>query len=73
MEDIARNQRGVRDAYAINAGREIRVFVDAGKIRDVETTLLSKKIAKEIEKKVQYPGEIKVTVIREKRDIDYAR
>ncbi len=73
IEDIAREQRGVRDAYAINAGREVRVFVDAGKVKDAQMTLLSKKIAKEIENKVQYPGEIKVTVIREKRDINYAR
>ncbi len=73
IEDIAREQRGVRDAYAINAGREVRIFVDAGKVKDAQMTLLSKKIAKEIENKVQYPGEIKVTVIREKRDINYAR
>jgi ribonuclease Y len=73
IEKIARKQRGVRDAYAINAGREIRIFVDAGKINDSQITVLSKKIAKEIENKVQYPGEIKVTVIREKREINYAR
>jgi len=73
IEDIAREYRGVKDAYAINAGREVRVFVDAGKVSDAQTTLLSKKIAKDIENKVQYPGEIKVTVIREKRDINYAR
>ena len=73
IEDIARKQRGVRDAYAINAGREVRVFVDAGKVTDAQMTLISKNIAKEIENQVQYPGEIKVTVIREKRDISYAR
>ncbi len=73
IEEIALKNRGVRDAYAINAGREVRVFVDAGKINDAQMTVLSKKIAKEIENKVQYPGEIKVTVIREKRDINYAK
>ncbi|NPA61735.1 MAG: ribonuclease Y [Epsilonproteobacteria bacterium] len=73
IEEIARKEIGVKDAYAINAGREVRVFVDAGKISDAEITVLSKKIAKEIEKKVQYPGEIKVTVIREKRETSYAR
>jgi ribonuclease Y len=73
IEDIARREIGVKDAYAINAGREVRVFVNARKISDAEVTVLSKKIAKEIEKKVQYPGEIKVTVIREKREISYAR
>jgi len=73
IEDIALNKKGVIDAYAINAGREIRVFVDAGKIDDTNVYLLSKEIAKEIENKVQYPGEIKVNVIREKREIQYAR
>jgi ribonuclease Y len=73
IEDIARSKKGVIDAYAINAGREIRVFVDAGKIDDSSIYLLSKEIAKEIENKVQYPGEIKVNVIREKREIQYAR
>ncbi len=73
IEEIALSKKGVIDAYAINAGREIRVFVDAGKINDANVYLLSKDIAKEIEKKVQYPGEIKVNVIREKREIQYAR
>ena len=73
VEDIALSKQGVIDAYAINAGREIRVFVDAGKMDDINTYLLSKEIAKEIENKVQYPGEIKVNVIREKREIQYAR
>ncbi|CAA6817425.1 MAG: FIG002344: Hydrolase (HAD superfamily) [uncultured Sulfurovum sp.] len=73
VEEIALAKRGVLDAYAINAGREIRVFVDAGKVDDATVYLLSKEIAKEIENKVQYPGEIKVNVIREKREIQYAR
>jgi len=73
VEEIALSKQGVLDAYAINAGREIRVFVDAGKIDDANVYLLSKEIAKEIENKVQYPGEIKVNVIREKRAIQYAR
>ena len=73
VESIALSKKGVLDAYAINAGREIRVFVDAGKTDDANVYLLSKEIAKEIENKVQYPGEIKVNVIREKREIQYAR
>jgi len=73
IEEIALSKKGVLDAYAINAGREIRVFVDAGKIDDANVYLLSKEIAKDIENKVQYPGEIKVNVIREKREIQYAR
>jgi len=73
IEDIALKERGVVAAYAINAGREIRVFVNARMVNDNQITVLSKKIAKEIENKVQYPGEIKVNVIREKRDITYAK
>jgi len=73
IETIALSKKGVIDAFAINAGREIRVFVDAGKIDDANVYLLSKEIAKEIENKIQYPGEIKVNVIREKREIQYAR
>ncbi|HHD81798.1 MAG TPA: ribonuclease Y, partial [Campylobacterales bacterium] len=73
VEEIALAKEGVIDAYAINAGREIRIFVDAGKIDDANVYLLSKEIAKEIQNKVQYPGEIKVNVIREKRAIQYAR
>ena len=73
IEEIACKEQGVVDAYAINAGREIRIFVDAKKVTDNQLALLSKKIAKEIEKKVQYPGEIKVNVIREKRNIAYAK
>jgi len=73
IEAIALSKQGVIDAFAINAGREIRVFVDAGKIDDSNVYLLSKEIAKDIENKVQYPGEIKVNVIREKREIQYAR
>ncbi|SFV90674.1 FIG002344: Hydrolase (HAD superfamily) [hydrothermal vent metagenome] len=67
IEEIATSKEGVQKAYAINAGREVRVFVNAAKLSDNEAVLLSKEIAAEIEKKVQYPGEIKVNVIRESR------
>ncbi|MCF6243855.1 MAG: ribonuclease Y [Sulfurovum sp.] len=73
IEDIALSKPAVNKAYAINAGREIRVIVNAHKISDNETVLLSKEIAKEIESKVQYPGEIKVNVIRETRVTSYAK
>jgi len=73
IEDIATSKKGVRSAYAINAGREIRVIANAKLINDDEAVLLSKEIAKEIEEKVQYPGDIKVNVIRELRAVDYAR
>ncbi len=73
VEEIAEAKPGVHHAYAINAGREVRVIVNADLVNDDEAVLLSKEIAEEIEKAVQYPGEIKVNVIRETRAIQYAR
>ena len=73
IEEIATAKNHVLQAYAINAGREIRVFANASKMSDSEAVLLSKEIAKEIEEKVQYPGEIKVNVIRELRITSFAK
>ena len=73
IEEIASAHSGVRQAYAINAGREVRVIVNATLINDDESILLAREIAKEIEAQVQYPGEIKVNVIRESRAIEYAK
>ncbi|MBT0606469.1 HD domain-containing protein, partial [Campylobacter lari] len=73
LEEIAKSKEGVKKAYAINAGREIRVIVNAKLVNDDESVLLAKEIAEEIQEKVQYPGEIKVNVIRELRAIDFAR
>ena len=73
VEEIATSKAYVTGAYAINAGREIRVMVNAQKMSDNEAVLLSKEIAKEIQEKVQYPGEIKVNVIREVRATSYAK
>lgn len=73
VEDIATSKEYVTKAYAINAGREIRVMVNAQKMSDNEAVLLSKEIAKEIQEKVQYPGEIKVNVIRELRATSFAK
>lgn len=73
IEEIALSKVGVKKAYAINAGREVRVIVNAELINDDEAVLLSKEIAKEIESSVQYPGEIKVNVIRENRAVEFAR
>ena len=73
LEKIATSFEGVEKAYAIQAGREIRVFVTPEKVDDVRAYNLAKEIAKEIEKELKYPGEIKVTVIRETRVIEYAR
>jgi ribonuclease Y len=73
IEEIASSHTGVKQAYAINAGREVRVIVNATLINDDESILMAKEIALEIEQKVQYPGEIKVNVIRESRAISYAK
>ncbi|MEA3384694.1 MAG: ribonuclease Y [Campylobacterota bacterium] len=73
IESIATGQNGVINAYAINAGRELRVLVNAKLVNDDESILLATEIAKQIEDKVQYPGEIKVNVIREIRSVGYAR
>ncbi len=73
IEQIATSKKGVKSAFAINAGREIRVIANAKLVNDDEAVLLAKEIAKEIEEKVQYPGDIKVNVIRELRAVDYAR
>ncbi|MDD2653145.1 MAG: ribonuclease Y [Sulfurimonas sp.] len=73
IEEIASEHTGVKQAYAINAGREVRVIVNASLVNDDESVLLAKEIAKEIEEKVQYPGDIKVNVIRESRAVEFAR
>ena len=73
VEDIASMHTGVKQAYAINAGREVRVIVNATLVNDDESILMAREIAKEIEEKVQYPGEIKVNVIREMRAVEYAK
>ena len=73
LEDIANAFDEVEKAYAIQAGREIRVFVTPGKADDLEAAKLSRKIADNIEDTLNYPGEIKVHVIREMRAVEYAR
>jgi len=73
VEEIASGHSGVKQAYAINAGREVRVLVNATLVNDDESVLLAKEIAEEIEERVQYPGEIKVSVIRESRAIEFAK
>ena len=73
IESIAVSKNGVINTYAINAGRELRVIVNAKLVNDDESILMANEIAKEIEDKVKYPGEIKVNVIRELRSVGYAR
>ena len=72
LENIANSFKGVANAYAIQAGRELRVIVESGIISDEEATLLSRDVAKKIEESLTFPGQIKVTVIRETRAVEYA-
>ncbi|MBU1233739.1 MAG: ribonuclease Y [Proteobacteria bacterium] len=73
LEGIASSFEGVDKCYAIQAGRDLRIIVDSQKVNDSETTLLSQDIAKAIEEKLTYPGQIRVTVIRETRAVGYAK
>ncbi len=73
LEEIANSHKGVSQSYALQAGREIRIFVRTEEIDDLESIRLARDIAKKIEETMQYPGQIKVTVIRETRSIDYAK
>ncbi|HUE77313.1 MAG TPA: ribonuclease Y [Longimicrobiales bacterium] len=73
LEAIAQGFEGVERCFAIQAGREIRVMVDPEKARDDDMTQLSEKIARTLEDELQYPGQIKVVVIRETRAVDFAR
>jgi len=73
LEDLALKFEGVRQAYAIQAGREVRVIVDARLVDDAISAKLCRDIAKKIEDEMNYPGEIKVTLIREVRAVEYAK
>ena len=73
LEHIADSFEGVSKAFALQAGREIRIMVESDSVSDEEAVWLSKDIAKRVENELDYPGQIKVTVIRETRAIDYAR
>ncbi len=73
LEGIATGFEGVSKAYAIQAGREIRVMVDSDKVDDDQTHILCKDIAKRIEENLTYPGQIRVTLIRERRAVGYAK
>jgi len=73
LEEIAERHDGVERVYAMQAGREIRVMVSPGAVDDDEAALISREIARAIEKEVEYPGQIKVTVIRESRSVEFAK
>ncbi len=73
LEDIGNSFEGVDSAYAIQAGREIRIIVESDKVDDVQASKLSRDIKNKIEDNLDYPGQIKVVVIREKRSVEYAK
>ncbi len=73
LEKLAKSMPGVTGVYAIQAGREVRVLVDSDKISDPQAVILARDIAKAIEQQMTYPGEIRVTVMRETRFVEYAR
>ena len=73
LETLAASYNGVEKAYAIQAGRELRVIVESDKVTDEESEKLSFEIAQKIQTEMTFPGQIKVTVIREKRAVNIAR
>ena len=73
LEEIADSFQGVEKSYAIQAGREIRIIVKPDKITDAEMTVMARDIAKKVEDEMEYPGQIKINMIRESRVVDYAK
>jgi ribonuclease Y len=73
LEAVAASFAGVREAYAVRAGREVRVLVDAARVSDAAALALAREIAKAVEAELAYPGEVKVTVLRETQATSYAR
>ena len=73
LEQTAERFSGVEKAYAIQAGRELRILVDNAKVGDEEVKPLAQNIAKQIESDLRYPGRIRITMIRETRIVEYAR
>lgn len=73
LENVANSFSGVKKSYAIQAGRELRLIVDPDVMKDDEITILARDVASKVENEVAFPGQIKITVIREKRTLDYAK
>ncbi len=73
LEEIARRHDGVQKVYAMQAGREVRVIVEPEHVDDERAALISHQVARDVEKELEYPGQIKVTVIRESRSVDFAK
>ena len=73
LETVANSFAGVEKSYALQAGREIRVFVEPSQINDTDAMILARNVSRKIEQELQYPGQIKVTVVRETRCVEYAK
>jgi ribonuclease Y len=73
LEELAMEHPGVERCFAIQAGRELRVMVEPEKVSDSEMAQISEAVARKIESELQYPGQIKVVVVRETRTVDFAR
>jgi len=73
LERITNSFKGVEKSYAVQAGREIRIIVQHDIVSDQEAALMAREVARKIESEMTYPGQIKVTVIREIRSVEYAR
>ena len=73
LESISSSFEGVEKSYAIQAGREVRIFVTSNKVSDLGAQKIARKIALRVEQELKYPGEIKIMVLRETRFIEYAR
>ena len=73
LEEVCRSFEGVTKAFALRAGREVRVIINSNELNDNKTFIMSKDIARKVQKELEYPGQIKVTVIREVRAIEYAK
>jgi ribonuclease Y len=72
LEEIAKSHAGVKESFAFSAGRELRVIVDPGRVDDAQATLMAREVKDEIQKKMTYPGTIKISVIRELRATETA-
>jgi ribonuclease Y len=73
IEEIANSFPGVSKSYAVQAGREVRIIVESRDVSDDDSVVLAKDVAKKIEESLSYPGQIKVTVIRETRAVEFAK
>jgi ribonuclease Y len=73
LEAVANSFPGVEKSFAIQAGREVRVMVKPGEIDDLHAARLARDMAQKIQDTLQYPGQVKITVIRETRSVDYAK